>query len=202
VRRFVIIGQNANAAGDFSLDDLPSTSGRLDVLLRCLRAALLVSHGLRRDARAYLVLLGGAGAPKTLRFDGDTARYLRPDERSLAVTVKKVLAVTVGSGSFSEVRPGISSCEAGLEVVLSDVPARGAFLLEAGAPDVRESELEPHDCTFFLGDHLGLSAETRQKLEAFGVAKIGLGPLDLHAEDAIAVVSNELDRRLLGADPR
>lgn len=202
MRRFVIVGQNANAAGDFSLEDLPSTSGRLDVLLRCLRAALLVSHGLRRDVRAYLVLLGGAGAPKTLRFDGDTARYLRPDERSLALTVKKVLAVAVGSGSFSELRPGISACEGGLEAVLSEVPARGAFLLEAGAPDVRDAPFEPHDCTFFLGDHLGLSAETRKQLEAFGVTKTGLGPVDLHAEDAITVVSNELDRRVFGAGPR
>ena len=41
-RRFVVIGQQASASPDFSLLDLPGTSGRLDVLLRCLRAALLV----------------------------------------------------------------------------------------------------------------------------------------------------------------
>ena len=61
MRRFVIVGQQATSSPHFSLLDLPSTSGRLDVLLRCLRAALLVSHGLRRDAVAYLVLLGDPG---------------------------------------------------------------------------------------------------------------------------------------------
>ena len=58
-RRFVVIGQSATASPDFSLVDIAGTSGRLDVLLRCLRAALLVSHGLRRDTVVYLVLLGG-----------------------------------------------------------------------------------------------------------------------------------------------
>jgi hypothetical protein len=38
VRRWIVIGRTARADGDFSLDDLPSTSGRLDVLLRAVRA--------------------------------------------------------------------------------------------------------------------------------------------------------------------
>ena len=40
----------------------PATSGRLDILLRCLRASLLVSHGLREDTIIYLVLMGGPQA--------------------------------------------------------------------------------------------------------------------------------------------
>src|SRR5262245_53019243 len=56
-RRFVIIGQKAIASDAFLLDDLPGTSGRLDILVRCLRPALLSSHGLRRDVVVYLVLL-------------------------------------------------------------------------------------------------------------------------------------------------
>lgn len=95
MRRFVIIGQRASASPDFSLNNLPASSGRLDVLLRCLRAALLVSHGLRRDTIVYLVLLGGPSAPRTLRIDSADVRFLRPDERSLAVLVQKALAEPV-----------------------------------------------------------------------------------------------------------
>src|SRR3954468_10373902 len=91
MRRFVVIGQKAIASPDFSLTDLPGTSGRLDVLLRCLRAALLVSHGLRRDTIVYLVLLGGEGAPRVLRVDGSAIRFVRPDERALALLVQKAL---------------------------------------------------------------------------------------------------------------
>ena len=84
MRRFVLLGQRATASPDFLLDDLAGTSGRLDVLLRSLRAALLVSHGLRRDTVVYLVLLGGPRAPTSLRFEGANAKFLRPEERSLA----------------------------------------------------------------------------------------------------------------------
>jgi diacylglycerol kinase family enzyme len=56
--RLVVLG--GKATGHFRLNDLPGTSGRLDALLRCLRAALLVSHGVRRHVSVYLVL-GGDG---------------------------------------------------------------------------------------------------------------------------------------------
>src|SRR5450631_4946787 len=91
-RRIVVIGQLARGSADFLLDDLAGTSGRLDVLVRCIRAALLVSHGLRRDTTVYLVLFGVPGAPKTLRFEGASARFIRPEERSLAILVQKMLA--------------------------------------------------------------------------------------------------------------
>ena len=74
----MVIGTRATASPDFLLIDLPGTSGRLDVLLRCVRAALLVSHGLRRDTVVYLVLLGGPAAPRSLRIDGATFRAGTP----------------------------------------------------------------------------------------------------------------------------
>src|SRR5215472_4446715 len=110
MRRFVIIGQRATASSDFAVNDLPSTSGRLDVLLRSVRAAFLYSHGIRRDVAVYLVLCGGPLAPRTLRIDGATVRFLRPDERSLAVLAKKALATpvaTTGTG-FVEAKPGVA----------------------------------------------------------------------------------------------
>jgi hypothetical protein len=91
-RSVVVVGTQARASADFRLDDLASSSGRLDALLRCVRAGLMVSHGLRADVDVYLVLLGGPRAPRTLRFRGGAARFLRPDERSLALTVQKRLA--------------------------------------------------------------------------------------------------------------
>src|SRR5580704_6644641 len=110
MRRFVVIGRGAIASDDFLLDDVPGTSGRLDVALRCVRAALLFSHGLRRDVIVYLVLGGGPRAPRVLRLSGATARFLRPDERSLAVLAKKVLASRADAerGGFVEVKAGIA----------------------------------------------------------------------------------------------
>jgi tRNA (pseudouridine54-N1)-methyltransferase len=196
-RSFVVIGRTAAASADFSLEDLPGSSGRLDVLLRCVRAALLFSHGLRTDVRVYLVLRGGALAPRVLRVDGATARFIRPDERSLALLVQKTLrgAPQLPAGEFVEIKPGVALAAGDLDCVLADLGAAVRFVLEEGAPDLRGSGLVPDEhAAFFLGDHLGFDEATRAELAAIGATAVSLGPLSLHSDDAIAVLSNELDR--------
>ena len=204
MRRFVIIGQRATASPDFSLLDLPGTSGRLDVLLRCLRAALLVSHGLRRDTMVYLVLLGGPSAPRTLRIDGRFVRFVRPDERSLGGLVQKALLRTPcddhAVAAFVEHRAGIALARGGLDAALADLGAMTPYVLEEGAPDVRGAELDPCDPVFFLGDHLGFDAPTRAALDAIGARPVGIGPVSVHADDAITILSNETDRRAARPD--
>jgi tRNA (pseudouridine54-N1)-methyltransferase len=196
MRRFVVVGRKAKGTPDFSLADLPSTSGRMDVLLRCLRASLLVSHGLRPDAVVYLVLAGSEPV-RALRFDGAAARYLRPDERSLATTVQKTLRSTGTAEGFELVRPGIALSNGGLEAVLRDVPLDAPYVLDQAGPDIRSVHLGLDHPVFFLGDHLGLSAKDRARLDALGALPVSIGPVSVQADDAVAVVSNELDRRVL-----
>ena len=194
MRRFVVIGQRARASPDFLLADIPSTSGRLDVLVRCLRAGLLVSHGVRRDTIVYLCLLGDPERVRTLRFDGPAAKYMRPDERSLATVVKKALATPCGE-SFAEVRHGISIAAGGVERVWAELEGSALYLLEEGSPDLRDEPLAERDCAFVIGDHLGLPESVREALGSRGARATSVGPLSLHAEDVITLVSNELDRR-------
>jgi tRNA (pseudouridine54-N1)-methyltransferase len=203
-RRFVIIGQTATASPDFSLLDLPGTSGRLDVLLRCLRAALLVSHGLRRDTIAYLVLLGGPSAPRVLRIDGREIRFVRPDERALALLVQKALGRATAdaeAGAFVPIRPGLALASGDLEAVLADLgsSAKAAYVLEEDGRDVREGTLESEDVVVFVGDNHGFDEATRARLATLGAVPIGIGPISLHADDAITVVCNEMDRRRAAA---
>jgi tRNA (pseudouridine54-N1)-methyltransferase len=196
--RFVVIGQKADASGEFLPDDLPGTSGRLDVLLRCVRAALLWSHGIRDDVTVYLVLCGGPRAPRALRIDGASARFVRPDERSLATLARKTLASRADDGvdGFVEVRPGVAIARRGLEVVLAEIGAAPMFVLEEGGSDIRDcGEAAFDDAVFFLGDHLGFDGAARERLAAAGARPVSIGPRSLHAEDVVAVVLNELDRR-------
>jgi tRNA (pseudouridine54-N1)-methyltransferase len=199
-RRFVIVGQKATASPSFSLLDIPGTSGRLDVLLRCLRAALLVSHGLRKDTMVYLVLLGGEHAPRVLRVDGRHIRFVRPDERMLALLVQKALArvaVDSESGVFVEIRPGLAVARGGVEAVLADLgpAASTSYVLEEDARDIREGPLADDDVVVFVGDGHGFDEATRARIDALGATAIGVGPVSLHADDAIAVAQNEMDRR-------
>ena len=194
-RRIVVIGQRARASPGFSLDDLAGTSGRLDVLVRCVRAALLVSHGLRRDTTVYLVLLGDRHSPKTLRFEGASARFIRPEERSLATLAQKMLGAGREGPGFVSVRPGIAISHQGLSAVLAEVGHATPYVLEQGAPDIRAATVAPGDAVFFFGDHLGFEGAIREELAAIGAIPLGLGPVSVHAEDAVTLVVNELDRR-------
>ena len=195
-RRFVVIGQQALASHRFSLLDLPSSSGRLDVLLRCLRAALLYSHGLRADTTVYLVLQGGWGAPRTVRVSGASARFLRPDERSLAMLVQRVLAAPVeGAVGFVERHPGVAVAQGGLDLLPAELGEATHYVLDEGAPDLRGMEIEGPAPVFYLGDHRGFSEATRAYLAEVGARPASVGPLSLHSDDALVLVVNELDRR-------
>jgi tRNA (pseudouridine54-N1)-methyltransferase len=200
MRRFVIVGQRARSDGDFLLADIPSTSGRVDVLLRALRAALLVSHSVRRDTVVYLVLLGSPERVRTVRIEGAASKYLRPDERSLATTLKKALLCPITEATFTQVRPGISVAAQGLACVVPELANSRLFLLEPGGADVRSCDLNHPENTFLLGDHLGLTPEVREQWLQLGAQSISVGPVALYTEDTIALVANELDRHALVSD--
>jgi tRNA (pseudouridine54-N1)-methyltransferase len=198
MRRFVVIGQKTTASEGFLLDDLPGTSGRLDLLLRCVRAALLYSHGVRKDTVVYLVLLAGWRAPRSLRFDGAAARFVRPDERSLATLVQKVLASRGDDDAtgFVDVKQGVAVARGGLDAVLADIGQAAPFVLDEHGTDLRDTDgVAAADVAFFVGDHLGFDEPTRARLEAIGARAVRVGPVSVHAEDAITIVVNELDRR-------
>jgi tRNA (pseudouridine54-N1)-methyltransferase len=190
-RSFVVVGRTARADEHVRLDDIAGTSGRLDVLVRCLRAALCVSHGIRHNVVVYLVLLGGA-RPATVRVRGAEARFIRPDERALATVVIKALARhACEDDRFIAQRNGVAVAWGGLDVAVRD--AHGArFMLEEGAPDLRPASPEP--AVFFIGDHLGFAADVRAQLAAIGARAVSVGPLSLHSDDVVTLVSNELDR--------
>jgi len=194
MRRFVVIGQTATASGEFSLDDLPATSGRLDVLVRCVRAALLVSHGLRRDAMIYLVLQGGSRAPRTIKIDGRTAEYVRPDERSLAGAIRSLL-VRAESPGFDVSTRGVALADGGLDAVIADLGDFTPYVLDESATDMRSATIDLRNPVFFVGDQLGFAESTRSRLAVLGALPLSVGPVSVHADDAITLVSNELDRR-------
>jgi len=196
MRRFVILGRTAKATPEFSLDDLPGSSGRLDVLLRCVRAALLTSHGLRPEVLVYLVLQGGATAPRVVRLGGEGLKFVRPDERPLATLVQKALARHAGGAGFAEQKPGLAVADGGLDWLLSSElsPAR-LYVLEEDAPDLRAAALEGADLAFFIGDHLGVDPSARAALSARAAEPVSVGPLSLHSDDVVTLLHNELDRR-------
>jgi len=96
MRNFVVVGNLAATTPDFSLEDIPGTSGRIDILCRCVNSAFVLSHGIRRDVQIYLIFRGGP-YPKTVHLRGRDLRHLNPDERTTAALLKKALALEADS---------------------------------------------------------------------------------------------------------
>jgi tRNA (pseudouridine54-N1)-methyltransferase len=184
---FAIIGHLARTDGGFSLNDLPGSGGRMDVLCRCVNASLFLSHDLRRDVDCHLILCGEPAGPKTVKFSGALVRSLSPDERSAGALVKKVIDTPCGS-EFREAAQGVFIRKGGLERLLTE--HRFAVLDEKGT-DIRKAT----DLTdaFILSDHLNFT-DTEEALLR-DCPRYSVGPKCLHADHTITVLHNELDRR-------
>ncbi|MBN1324321.1 MAG: tRNA (pseudouridine(54)-N(1))-methyltransferase TrmY [Methanotrichaceae archaeon] len=189
MRTFVIVGHKATTSAEFSLEDIPGTSGRLDILCRCINSGLVLSHGIRHDVAVYLVLLGGE-IPKTVWLRGEDLRHLNPDERTTAALIKKALALQVGP-HWTRSTPGIMVREGGLSSLVEELDPP-LYLLREDGRDVREADIATG--VFVLGDHMGLEALEEDLLLGLGATIIGLGPRSLHADHCIILINHELDR--------
>jgi len=190
MREFVVLGHEAPTDPEFSLDDLPG-SGRMDLLARSVVSGLLVSHGIREGARVHLVLDDAF----TVTVDGTEVRRLNPDERSTAALVRTALeraADAIGHQPV-ETTPGVELRGRGFEPTLDDVAADGTlvFLHEDGTAAAGADP--PEDPTFVLSDHRDLAAAEQELLEDRDALEVSLGPVALHADQAITVAHNWLD---------
>ncbi|HPS92290.1 MAG TPA: tRNA (pseudouridine(54)-N(1))-methyltransferase TrmY, partial [Methanothrix sp.] len=198
MRNFVVVGHKATTTPNFSLEDIPGTSGRLDILCRAVTAAFVLSHGIRKDVCVYLVLLGGETA-KTIQLRGETLRHLNPDERTTAALLKKALAVDAAT-EWKMSTSGIFVRTGGFAQLLAELKeARLIYLREDGA-DIRgifkdageASTAGASTCgsaAFILGDHTGMTAEEEALLVQVGAKIVSLGPTSLHADHCIVLLN-------------
>ncbi len=191
MRRFFVVGHRASTDPRFSLDDLAGGAGRMDILLNAANAALLLAHDLRRDVEVGLLLLGPPTPPRFVRLVGFRLKSYQPDIRSNAALIRRALVDV--SRVEAESSPGVYGSIATFAEAL-DRLGPTFVLLKEGGKDIRVASL-PADATFVLSDNQELLAEEERLLTDRGALVVGLGPVALHTDHAIALVQNELDRR-------
>jgi tRNA (pseudouridine54-N1)-methyltransferase len=193
MRNFIVIGHKATTLPNFSLEDIPGTSGRLDILCRAVTAAFVISHGIRKDVCVYLVLLGGE-VPKTIQLRGETLRHLNPDERTTAALLKKALAVPA-TPEWAMSTSGIFVRTGGLVQLLADLKDVKLIYLREDGADIRglDSGSLSSEAVFILGDHTGMTPEEEALLEQAGAKVVSLGPTSLHADHCIVLLNWFLD---------
>ena len=194
MRRFLVLGHKAASAPGFSHKDLSGTGGRLDILVRCVPAALLVSHGLRPDVELVTLHLGPPAAPKAVRFRSHGLHHLNPDERSTALLLEKALGAPTTGPVWQPSTPGVSVAVMDLPELLDALGRAPLYLLAEDGEDIARVDV-PADATFVLGDHLGFTPEELTLLETRAAGKVSVGPVSLQADQCIVVLHNHLDRR-------
>ena len=163
----------------------------MDILLNAANAALLLAHDIRRDVEVGLLLLGPPSPPRFVRLEGFRLKSYQPDIRSNAALVRVALQET--SRIERETTPGVFGSVAPFEEALDRLGPTFVQLKEGGK-DIRQAVL-PADATFVLSDNQDLTSEEERTLLDRGAVVVGLGPMPLHTDHAIAIVHNELDRR-------
>jgi tRNA (pseudouridine54-N1)-methyltransferase len=193
MRNFIVVGHKATTTPNFSLEDIPGTSGRLDILCRAVTAAFVISHGIRKDVCVYLILLGGE-TPKTIQLRGETLRHLNPDERTTAALLKKALAQPA-TEAWAMSTSGIFVRTGGLVELLADLKEVKLIYLREDGADIRglEANSLSGETAFILGDHTGMTPEEEALIEQAGAKVVSLGPTSLHADHCIVLLNWLLD---------
>jgi len=188
MKRFVLLAHKAPVIPDFTLNDLPGSAGRIDVLCRAIGAAFFLSHDLRRDVEVDLLLRDEV----QIRLVGEKLKRLNPDERSTAALIKHALEKLDEEEVQST--PGIFVSRRSLPEMLDRLYQLGShpiLLHEEGTPI--EAASIPNDPAFFLSDHQEFSPSDEEALA--DLPRVSLGEKALHTSQCITIVHYLLDRQ-------
>ena len=200
-RRIIVICHASPIKGDFILKDLPG-AGRVDELVRCVTASLLISNDVRRCTEIFLEMQS-EGETRIVRFRGEVIKNLNPDERTTAMLLKKALM----EESFlfeKEVHKGISLVPGDLRELLERTKerCRMVHLVEDGADafsaSVRERLSDAvqarEGIAVMLSDRLDLTPGEAEMVSEITDISLSVGPTSLQAHQVITVFHNLLDR--------
>ena len=222
-RDFLVLVHDAPAAfvehGRLQINDLPA--GRVDLLARCVAATLFYSHGVRKNARAFLLF---GAARRLVSCDGQYVKGLRPDERCVAsalsrtlagkppagwsvhdgVDLREVLSMLTGDGHQTDAcKPSASSGMPAPRTRLLVMHEQGRAVSGALGHSIdlstslgSSSPSSPH--VIVLGDHLGFTVEEEAILDAH--YRVSLSPLPMLTSQCITISHWMLDCQTQGAE--
>lgn len=145
-------------------------------------------------------MTGDPDPPKVLTIDGSRVKYLNPDERASVALIRKTLDIHLdGDRGFRWINPGMYTARMDLEGFLDRIVGDLFFLDENGvdvhAGSVRNDILNTGKRQFYiLSDDRNPTDEEIDLIGSRADHTISVGPKVLHADHAITVLHNVLDR--------
>ena len=193
-RIFVLIANKARTS-KFSLNDLPGSAGRMDIVCRFISQSLFISHGIRKNACAYAILKGIPEPCKTIKISGRDVRYLSPDERNIAGMINKALSAKIDE-EWREISPGVHVSRKDVPSLLDEFSGRSIYYLREDGDDVHDVEIS--DPVFVIGDHLGVGVDDEREIIRRADGVLSLGKISYQADQCVTILNYILDRRCEG----
>lgn len=182
MRTFIVLARKSPSI-KFDTRYLPD-AGRMDLVCRCISNALWVSNGVRENVVIKVVLEGGKKGPKVLTIDSNKIKSIRPDEKNIAMHIRKALRNRDISGMTVELKS--------FENLIKEYD--NLYYLDKKGTDVRKTKFNK-ESAYILGDYIGLPGKTKKLMDRLGAKKLSLGNTMLFASHCIVLIHNELDRQ-------
>ncbi|PIN90746.1 hypothetical protein COU60_00175 [Candidatus Pacearchaeota archaeon CG10_big_fil_rev_8_21_14_0_10_34_76] len=198
MREFIYYSRTAPTSGGYVKQDLMK-SGRLDIAIHSVIAALFLSHKMRDDVKLHLVFAGAPDPTKHLELqpvvEGKTGVDKIYLNKSNVENIIKRMLYKHKPGEKNEVFPGYWIEKKGFLEVVKELYAkdRNIYILDDKGQDLREVNIEKNPI-FILGDHIGLPSKEFKRLKQM-CTPVSIGKKTYFASHTIAVVNNEIDRR-------
>ncbi|MDG1525244.1 MAG: tRNA (pseudouridine(54)-N(1))-methyltransferase TrmY [Candidatus Thalassarchaeaceae archaeon] len=193
-RRFAIIEHRAPSSGKINLNDLPGSSGRIDVLARAINTALFLSHGIREDTDVTLHLMGGTGPARRIWLQGSRLRGVHPDERAIAGQIAKALKNPIPAiGQWVELHPGFWHSGGAIEQTIREWEKEACriFVLDAEGVPFSKDPLNHESVGFILSDDQPFSDIELKSMES--IEKVSLGSTWLQGNACISILHHLID---------
>ncbi|HDJ89871.1 MAG TPA: hypothetical protein ENG40_04180 [Thermoprotei archaeon] len=188
----LINSYTGHTAADFSLNNIAATSGRLDLVIRCIIATFYGNSHLRKNVDFYAVLNGPPNPPKVIRINGRKIKVLPNTEKEMARILydilkgKEVSGFTLLNLSFSEILKNLY-----LEKY------KFIYIIERGNDISKVNFSEKEKYLFILGDQKGLNKNDENILKKYNAKEVNLGPISYLTSHCIVILNNELCKKMI-----
>jgi len=191
--RHFYLKSHARTSPEINLKDLPGSAGRMDVVARCINSAFWLSHDIRRNVVFHTILHGEPSPPVYIRIEGDKLRKVSPDERNIAIFIKKAIE-RLKEDMEIESTPGIFVSRKNFEQLLEENKNKEFYLLDEEGEDIENVKIEGEPF-FFLGDHMEMEEEEKEMLYKYGARVISIGKKSYLSSHCIAIINWWMDRK-------
>jgi len=191
--RHFYLKSHAKTSPEINLKDLPGSSGRMDVVARCINAAFWLSHDIRRDVVFHTILHGEPSPPVYIRIEGDKLRKVSPDERNIAIFIKKALE-RLKEDMEIESTPGIFVSRKNFEQLLEENKDKEFYLLDEEGEDIENVEIKDEPF-FFLGDYVDMEEEEKNMLYKYGAKAVSIGRKSYLSSHCITIINWWMDKK-------